>query len=49
MDVDINDVPDSIAALIDGGLVSYFGDSDELLELPDRIFKAYINFFKTSI
>jgi hypothetical protein len=49
MDIDIKSVPDSVEALINNGLVNYFGGSDELLELPDRMFKAYINFFKTSI
>ncbi len=49
INIDLISVPDSVQGLIDLGLVNYFEDSSELLEIPDKMFESYINIFKTSM
>ncbi len=49
INIDLISVPDSVQGLIDFGLVNYFEDSSELLEIPDKMFESYINIFKASM
>lgn len=41
--VDTSEVPEIVQNFIDKGLVDFVKDSNELLEIPDQMFKSYIH------